>query len=142
MVVMLAEWVFTSAFLILVVLALRAALGKRVSARLRYALWAVVLVRLLVPVQLFTSPIAGTFVLLGSDSNQGIYTAPDPPTLPNAPDNVLSLGGQDGPSVNLTNFPQEPNPPTLPAAPAPPAAPGLPRAPHWRGGAWRAGSAA
>ncbi|MDE7172694.1 MAG: hypothetical protein K2O11_12610, partial [Oscillospiraceae bacterium] len=130
MAVMLVEWVFTSVFLILVVLALRAALRKRVSARLRYALWAVVLVRLLVPVQLFTSPIAGTVVLLGSDPDQGIYTAPNPPA---APDNVLSLGGQDGPSVTLSNFPQAPNPPTLPDAPEPPAAPDLTKAPIWLG---------
>ena len=63
MAVMLLEWIATSVFLILVVLALRAALGKRMSAGARYALWAVVLVRLLVPVQLFTSPIAGTWVM-------------------------------------------------------------------------------
>lgn len=44
---LLLKWVFTSVFLILTVLALRAAFGKRVSARVRYALWAVVLVRLL-----------------------------------------------------------------------------------------------
>ena len=54
---MLMEWAITSAALILVVTALRALLGKRVSAGLRYALWAVVLVRLLVPVQLFSLPI-------------------------------------------------------------------------------------
>ena len=61
MTMMLLEWVCTAVFLILVVLALRAALGRRISAGLRYALWAVVLLRLLVPVQLFTSPIAGTW---------------------------------------------------------------------------------
>ena len=60
---MLFEWVLTAAFLILAVLALRALLGRRVSASLRYALWAAVLVRLLVPVQLFTTPVAGTSVL-------------------------------------------------------------------------------
>ena len=48
----LLEWVLTSAFLILAVTALRALLGRRVSAGLRYALWAVVLVRLLVPVSI------------------------------------------------------------------------------------------
>ena len=53
MTTMLLEWVFTSIFLILTVLALRALFGRWVSARLRYGLWAVVLVRLLVPVQLF-----------------------------------------------------------------------------------------
>ena len=60
---MLFEWVLTAAFLILAVLALRALLGRRVSASLRYALWAAVLVRLLVPVQLFTTPVTGTSVL-------------------------------------------------------------------------------
>ena len=46
---MLMEWVLTSALLILAVVALRALLGRRISAGLRYALWAVVLIRLLVP---------------------------------------------------------------------------------------------
>lgn len=52
----LVEWVLTSALLILIVTALRAVLGKRVGAGLRYALWLMVLVRLLVPVQLFSLP--------------------------------------------------------------------------------------
>jgi len=59
---MMMEWIASSCALILVVLCLRAALGRRISARLRYALWAVVLLRLLVPVQLFTSPVAGMAV--------------------------------------------------------------------------------
>ena len=46
MAVMLLEWVCTSTFLILVVLALRAALGKRMGAGLLYGLWAAVLLRL------------------------------------------------------------------------------------------------
>ncbi len=53
------EWILSSCFLILVVLALRAALGRKISARLRYTLWGLVLLRLLVPVQLFTVPVAG-----------------------------------------------------------------------------------
>ena len=56
---MMWNWVISSPVLILVVLALRACLGRRISARLRYALWAVVLLRLLIPVQLYTSPVAG-----------------------------------------------------------------------------------
>ena len=43
MTVMLLEWVCTSAFLILVTLVLRAALGKRIGGAMRYALWAAVL---------------------------------------------------------------------------------------------------
>ncbi len=59
---MILEWIGSACALILVVLCLRAAMGRRISARLRYALWAVVLLRLLVPVQLFTSPVAGMAV--------------------------------------------------------------------------------
>lgn len=53
------EWIVSSCLVILAVLLLRTALGKRISANLRYALWALVLFRLLVPVQLFTSSLAG-----------------------------------------------------------------------------------
>ena len=38
------EWATSSCLLILAVMALRAALGRRISPGLRYALWAVVLV--------------------------------------------------------------------------------------------------
>lgn len=50
----LLQWFVTSSVLILAVLALRRLLGGRISPRARYALWAVVLVRLLVPFQLPT----------------------------------------------------------------------------------------
>ena len=50
---LLMEWTLTAGALILAVLLLRALLGRRISAGLRYALWAVVLIRLLVPVQIF-----------------------------------------------------------------------------------------
>lgn len=46
------EWVVSASALILVVLLLRSLLGKRISARFRYGLWAVVVLRLLVPVSL------------------------------------------------------------------------------------------
>lgn len=51
---MLILWALTSALLILAVLLLRAVLGRRMGAGLKYALWGVVLLRLLAPVQLFT----------------------------------------------------------------------------------------
>lgn len=50
----LLQWFVTSSVLILAVLALRRLLGGRISPRVKYALWAVVLVRLLVPFQLPT----------------------------------------------------------------------------------------
>ena len=50
-------WTASSALLILAVAALRALLGRRMGAGVKYALWGVVLLRLLVPVQLFTVPV-------------------------------------------------------------------------------------
>ena len=52
---MMNEWIISSSALIAGVLAVRFALRGRISLRLQYALWAVVLVRLLIPFQLFTS---------------------------------------------------------------------------------------
>ena len=49
------EWAITSSVLILVVLALRRCLVGRMSLRLQYGLWALVLVRLLLPVSLGTA---------------------------------------------------------------------------------------
>ncbi len=46
------EWVISSAILLLVIIALRFALKGRISLRLQYALWGLVLLRLLVPVSL------------------------------------------------------------------------------------------
>lgn len=48
----LLQWFVTSSVLILAVLALRRLLGSRISPRVQYALWGVVLIRLLVPFQI------------------------------------------------------------------------------------------
>lgn len=131
----LLEWVLTSAFLILAVAALRALLGRRVSAGLRYALWAVVLARLLVPVQLFTTPVAGTSVLRETGVEQWVTA----PTL--LPDSV--------PAVSAV--PAVPSPTELPdgtlIVPQPDPAPATVKArpiPVLRilGGLWLAGTAA
>lgn len=106
---MTMEWIVSSCVLILAVLALRAALGKRISARLRYALWLAVLVRLLVPVQLFTSTVVGISVpelpavsaqtLMGSsDSSTG--TSQNPHVA--APDTYLAPGTAFVPDVGNT----------------------------------------
>ncbi|MBQ7231000.1 MAG: hypothetical protein IJX04_08920 [Oscillospiraceae bacterium] len=52
---MMNEWILSSSVLIAAVLLGRFLLRGKISLRLQYALWAVVLVRLLLPVQLFTS---------------------------------------------------------------------------------------
>lgn len=144
MTVMLLEWVFTSIFLIMVVLALRAALGRRVSARLRYALWAVVLARLLVPVQLFTSPIAGTWVLIEKRTEQNVYTPAPMGSSSTGEGGAERLDGMDGPTAVLTTGPhwQFPEAPAVPDAPEPPAAPDLTKAPAWLGWVWLMGSIA
>lgn len=49
------EWIMTSSALILIVAALRALLKGRIRLRLQYALWGLVLLRLLIPVNLFSS---------------------------------------------------------------------------------------
>ena len=118
MVELLVEWVFTSTFLILVVLALRAALGKRVSAGLRYALWAAVLLRLLVPVQLFTSPLAGTWVAAEQRVERDVVEWPAAPTAP--ADEALGLPAAD---KTPGTAPSAPKAPVLPHPPEPPAAP-------------------
>ena len=52
---MMNEWILSSSLLIAAVLAVRFLLRGKISLRLQYALWAVVLERLQLPVQLFTS---------------------------------------------------------------------------------------
>lgn len=49
---LMIQWTVTSSALILIVLTVRALFRDRLSARLRYALWGVVLLRLLVPFQI------------------------------------------------------------------------------------------
>ena len=50
----MAEWIISSSALILAVVLLRRVLRGRLSPRLQYALWALVLVRLLVPLNVGT----------------------------------------------------------------------------------------
>ena len=52
------EWIITSCALILIVIALRRLLRGRISLRLQYALWALVLIRLLIPGTVFSSPVS------------------------------------------------------------------------------------
>lgn len=75
---MMGEWIVSASVLILVVLALRGALGKRISAGMRYGMWAVVLVRLLVPVSLLavTVPELPVWTPPESMREQNIYVLP------------------------------------------------------------------
>ena len=47
----------SSAVLILVIIGLRYVLGHRISLRIRYALWLLVALRLLIPIEIGSSPL-------------------------------------------------------------------------------------
>ena len=130
----LLEWVLTSSFLILAVLALRALLGRRVSAGLRYGLWMVVLVRLLVPVQLFTTPVTGSSVMRETGVEQWVT----PPALPSDPipaaSPALAPAPTELPDGTLIVYQPSPAPVTVKTQPIP-----LLRALGWL---WLAGTAA
>ena len=65
---LLVQWAVTSSALILIVLAARALFRNRLSARLRYALWGVALLRLLVPFQVeLPAPVSDSLPLLASN---------------------------------------------------------------------------
>ena len=116
----LLEWAVTASLLIVAVIVLRSLLGRRVSAKLRYALWAVVLVRLLIPVQLFpvfsaplvTAPmldlpaVSTAAPLPGQDASVPVpsYELPEPTLLP------------DGTYITfdaLTAYANRPTPPAI-----------------------------
>ncbi|MDE7219645.1 MAG: hypothetical protein K2O45_08510 [Oscillospiraceae bacterium] len=73
------EWTISASALIIVVLLLRRLLGNRISAGLRYGLWAVVLVRLLIPMSLslaVTVPQLPKWDLPETMQKQNIYVLP------------------------------------------------------------------
>ena len=74
----MGEWIVSASVLIVVVLALRGALGGRISAGLRYGMWAIVLVRLLVPVSFLavTVPELPVWTPPESMREQNIYVLP------------------------------------------------------------------
>lgn len=78
------EWMLSSSVLILAVLAARRLLGDRISGTVRYGLWLVVLVRLLVPVSLFSAPVSLEALLPRSPAVEealgqtALYAFPDP----------------------------------------------------------------
>ena len=61
----MTEWIITSSLLILLIAALRKLLRGKISLRLQYALWAIVLLRLLLPFSLFESRVS-VMNLIGS----------------------------------------------------------------------------
>ena len=70
---LLTQWAFTSSALILIVLAVRVLFRDRLSARLRYALWGVVLLRLLIPFQVeLPAPVSDSLPVLATNMVQDV----------------------------------------------------------------------
>ena len=69
---MMNEWIISSSVLIAAVLLGRFLLRGKISLRLQYALWAVVLVRLLVPLQLFPSDFSAASIANEVDISEPI----------------------------------------------------------------------
>jgi beta-lactamase regulating signal transducer with metallopeptidase domain len=94
----MTEWIITASVLILTVLILRYALRGRISLRLQYALWALVLLRLLVPVALAESSVSvmNAFpagVRSATAQNQPIEQTPSAPAAPPAAAGDVSGAG-------------------------------------------------
>lgn len=98
------EWMLSSSVLILAVLAARWLLRDRISGTVRYALWLIVLVRLLVPVSLFSAPVSMEALLPDSPAVEealaqpALYAFPEQsgtfsePPPEDAPTGVVSVG--------------------------------------------------
>ncbi len=67
-------WILTGCLLILAVIAIRRFLGRRLRPGLRYALWALVLIRLLYPGTLWQSPVSVASAASGSELVQDMET--------------------------------------------------------------------
>jgi len=65
-------WVISSCVLIAAVIAVRAIFGKKMSAGLRYALWGLVLIRLLIPGTIFSSPVSVKSAMQNTEAVQNI----------------------------------------------------------------------
>ena len=88
------EWIVTNSALILLVLLLRVLIKDRVSPRLRYALWGLVLLRLVIPVSLWESPVS----VMTPVAAQGAYQAVEkiPRYVRDRPDGWVDIGHESG----------------------------------------------
>lgn len=105
----MAEWIISSSVLIAVVITMRFALKGRISLRLQYALWALVLVRLLVPVSFGSTSIS----IMNQVEKSQVYQDATQPEINrpeiNTPESVVP-----GPSVGVNTTPSTPNTETPP----------------------------
>jgi len=100
------EWIITSCVLIGIVLLVRLCLKNKISLGLRYALWLLVLVRLLVPVNFFSSPISVMNVV------------PEPATVAEVQQPEILDAPEQTPTQSITDTPVS-QVPILPVNPTP-----------------------
>lgn len=100
----MAEWIISSSVLILVVIVLRAALKGRISLRLQYGLWALVLLCLLVPISFGSSNLSVMNVVEHPKTNTA------PVAVENANRETVELPAPK-PNANFTVTPQKTQPP-------------------------------
>lgn len=90
----MAEWIISSSALILAVVLLRRVLRGRLSPRLQYALWALVLVRLLVPMSFGAAGLSVQNLVRGADERAAehivTYVSHDTPSF-SVPEPVTGL---------------------------------------------------
>lgn len=84
------EWVITSSVLILTVIALRYILRGKISLRLQYSLWLLVLLRLLVPINFAESSVSVMNAL--PEDNRGLGIINEPLEYTPAESKTLSAG--------------------------------------------------
>ena len=138
----MTEWIITSSLLILIVLLVRRLFRGRLSLRLQYALWLVVLVRLLIPGTVAQTGLSVLNYLPRTEVevSQGTVTAPAP---------IDGGGVQTQPAAPAGNGEADPIQPAAPAEPPgegePIQTPSPPEPIPWQGvltAVWLAGAAA
>ena len=104
----MTEWAVTSSVLILVVLALRQCLKGKISLRLQYGLWALVLVRLLLPISFGHTPVSVLNAVEETPFSQVLTVVGDGPDQAVAePDSSLTLNAPQEQSDQTTHQGQE-----------------------------------
>jgi len=81
------EWIVSSSVLILIIIALRHVLKGKIDLRLQYALWVIVLLRLVIPVSFVESSVSVMNIFQTYDQNAGIQNE----TLKNIPTVMVNL---------------------------------------------------
>ena len=76
------EWIISSTVLVLIVIALRFILKGKISLRLQYALWAIVLLRLIIPVNFGTSSLSVMNAVENSEPYSSVIASLDASELP------------------------------------------------------------